>query len=304
MKKTIVSQSFGTTDSPPPENVQIQTVTGCNGGCIFCPNGKTRRVIPFGRRMDGKLFRSVADQCLELGVRRYTLYLMNEPLLDRNLPERVAYISARIKKPQYAKITTHGGLLTEDMARRLLDAGLDKLKISVQSIDPETYRHIMNLPLERTLKNIDRFLDLKEKGGYRRPRLEIVTVDSIQTHAELPEMRRYWRKRHIKLHIEPVENRIDHTEIRRSAVGTGRLVPFTWCRRLLEQIFVLYDGRMILCCSDWEQQSYMGDLTRERIADIWQGARYAEYRRRFAAGNVEGMICSGCRKQAPIEYSE
>ena len=73
--------------------------------------------------MDEKLFRSVADQCLELGVRRYTLYLMNEPLLDRHLPERVAYISARIKKPQYTKITTHGGLLTEDMARRLLDAG-------------------------------------------------------------------------------------------------------------------------------------------------------------------------------------
>jgi hypothetical protein len=48
----------------------------------------------------------------------------------------------------------------------------------------------------------------------------------------------------------------------------------------------------------------MGDLTRERIADIWQGARYAEYRRRFNAGDIEGMICSGCRKQAPIEYPE
>ena len=51
--------------------------------------------------MDEKLFRSVADQCLELVVRRYTLYLMNEPLLDSHLPERVDYISGRIKKTQY-----------------------------------------------------------------------------------------------------------------------------------------------------------------------------------------------------------
>jgi len=304
MNETTEPQSTDPNAIAPPENVQIQTVTGCNGRCVFCPNGKTQRKIPMGRQMNGKLFRSVADQCLALGVRRFTLYLMNEPLLDRKLPERIAYISARINKPQYTKITTHGGLLTEDMARRLLDAGLDKLKISVQSINPETYRHIMNLPLERTLKNIDRFLGFKEKGGYRRPRLEIVTVDSIQTRDELPEIRRYWQERKIKLHIEPVENRIDHREIRETAVGTGRLVPFTWCRRLTEQVFVLYDGRMVLCCSDWEQHSFIGDLTRARLADIWYGARYADYRRRFAAGDIEGMICSGCRKQAPVDFPE
>ncbi len=253
--------------------------------------------------MEEKLFRSVADQCLELGVRRYTLYLMNEPLLDRCLPERIAYISRRIRKPQVTKITTHGGLLTGKMAKRLLDAGLDKLKISVQSIDPETYRRIMNLPLKKTLVNIDGFLDLKEKGGYKRPRLEIITVDSRQTHAELPAIRRYWQERHIRLHIEPVENRIDHPQIRAAAVGTGRLVPFTWCRRLMEQIFVLQDGRMLLCCSDWEQQSVVGDLTRQKIADIWHGERYAAYRRRFAAGDTHDMICFGCRKQAPDRVS-
>lgn len=249
--------------------------------------------------MEEKLFRSVADQCLDLGVRRYTLYLMNEPLLDRCLPERIAYISSRISKPRYTKITTHGGLLTGEMAQRLLDAGLDKLKISVQSIDPETYRRVMNLPLQKTLANIDGFLDLKEKGGYKRPRLEIITVDSLQTHAELPAIRRYWQQRRIRLHIEPVENRIDHPQIRASAVGFGRLVPFTWCRRLTEQIFVLHDGRMVLCCSDWEQQSVVGDLTRQSVADIWHGERYSSYRCRFRAGDTDGMICADCRKQAP-----
>ncbi len=281
-----------------PDHVQIQTITGCNANCIFCPNGKTRRNIPRGRRMDWDLYRSIVDQSIALGIRRYSVYLMNEPMLDRELPKRVAYVSARIKKPQYVKVTSHGGLLTDRMARGLLDSGLDKLKISVQSLNPKTYRDIMGLELAKTLRNIDRLLELKKQGGYKLPRLEIVMVDSIQTHNEIPNIRRYWQERDIKLYIEPVENRADQQNIRDSAIGARQLKAFSWCRRLMEQIYILYDGRMVQCCADWEQRSVMGDLTRESLADIWHGERYSDYRDRFAAGDVKGMICACCRKQA------
>jgi len=285
--------------SRPPDHVQIQTVTGCNANCIFCPNAKTRRDIPVGRTMNWNLYRAIVDQCVDLGVRRYSAYLMNEPMLDRRLAERVAYISARIQKPQYVKVTSHGGLLTERMAKGLLDSGLNKLKISVQSLNPETYWHIMRLPLKKTLRNIDRFLELKKQGGYKLPRLEIVMVDSIQTHAEIPAIRQYWQERDIKLYIEPVENRADQQTIRDTAVGAQKLMAFSWCRRLTEQIYILYDGRMVQCCADWEQRSVMGDLSREKLADIWYGQRYSDYRRRFSRGDVNGMICACCRKQLP-----
>jgi molybdenum cofactor biosynthesis enzyme MoaA len=140
-------------------------------------------------------------------------------------------ISARIKRPQYVKVTSHGGLLTERMAKGLLDAGLDKLKISVQSLDPGTYWKIMHLRLERTLKNIDRFIELKQRGGYKLPRMEIVMVDSIQTRGEIAHIRRYWERRGIKLYVEPVENRADQTGIRDTAVGAEKLRAFSWCRR-------------------------------------------------------------------------
>jgi molybdenum cofactor biosynthesis enzyme MoaA len=285
--------------STAPDHVQIQTITGCNAKCIFCPNGKTRRNIPRGRRMSWDLYRAIVDQCIELGIRRYSVYLMNEPMLDRELSERVAYVSARIKRPQYVKVTSHGGLLTERMAKGLLDSGLDKLKISVQSLNADTYWNIMHLPLDKTLKNIDHFLELKKKGDYKLPRLEIVMVDSIQTHDEIPRIRRYWQDREIKLYIEPVENRADQQNIRDTAVGEHRLKSFSWCRRLMEQIYILYDGRMVQCCADWEQRSIMGDLSAHRLADIWYGRRYTDYRRRFAESDVKGMICACCRKQLP-----
>jgi MoaA/NifB/PqqE/SkfB family radical SAM enzyme len=300
MKQRIAIPADGRAAGAPPDNVQIQTVTGCNAACIFCPNGRTRRRIPLGRCMHRDLFHSVVDQCLELGTRRYTLYLMNEPLLDPHLPERIAYISARIKKPQYTKVTTHGGLLSTRMAKGLLDSGLDKLKISVQSIDPQTYWNIMHLPLKKTLANIDRFLNLKAKGGYKSPRLEIMAVDSRHTHDHIPDLRRYWQKRGINLRVEPVENRAGHETIRETAVGTGRLQPFSWCPRLMEQVYVLHDGRMVLCCADWEQRAIMGDLTKAPLAEIWYGDHYSAYRKRFTAGDAGGMICADCRKQLPV----
>ena len=185
----------------PPDHLQIQTVTGCNGRCAFCPNGQTLRPIPPGQRMAWDLYRSVIDQCLALPVRRFSVYLMNEPLLDPELPERIAYITARRKKPQYVKIISNGSLLTERMAKGLLDAGLDKLKLSVQSLQAETYWQIMRLRLERTLRNIDRFLELKAQGAYPRPVLEIAMVDSPQTSGEIPDARRYWEQRGIRLSV-------------------------------------------------------------------------------------------------------
>lgn len=279
----------------PPDHLQIQTVTGCNGRCAFCPNGQTLRPIPPGQRMAWDLYRSVIDQCLALPVRRFSVYLMNEPLLDPELPERIAYITARRKKPQYVKIISNGSLLTERMAKGLLDAGLDKLKLSVQSLRAETYWRIMRLRLERTLRNIDRFLELKAQGAYPRPVLEIAMVDSPQTSGEIPDARRYWEQRGIRLSVQPMENRADHASIRGLLSGVEHLRDFTHCRRVREQIYVLVDGRMVQCCADWEQRSVMGDLTREKLADVWRGSRYSDCRRRIAAWQVRGMICEGCR---------
>lgn len=274
----------------------IQTVSGCNGNCIFCPNRKTRRKIPFGRFMDDDLYRLIIDQCLELGVRRYSIYLMNEPMLDKGLPERISYVASRIQKPQYVKIISHGGLLTEKMAKGLLESGLKKLKISIQSLNPDTYKRIMGLSLDRTLKNIDRFLSLKNAGNYKYPRLEISVVDTLQTHAEIPAMRRYWQKRGIELYVEPVENRAQQQGIYETAVGVKDLESFSWCQRMNEQVAVLHNGLVVQCCADWEQETIMGDLKTERLADIWYGERFSELRRKFAAGNVKGTLCFGCKK--------
>jgi hypothetical protein len=94
-----------------------------------------------------------------------------------------------------------------------------------------------------------------------------------------------------------VENRAGQENIRDTALSADRLGAFSWCRRMVDQVYVLYDGKMVQCCSDWEQQSIMGNLAKDSLADVWFGDRYSGYRRRFAAGDVKGTICECCLKQ-------
>jgi molybdenum cofactor biosynthesis enzyme MoaA len=280
-----------------PRAVQIQTVSGCNANCIFCPNKKTELDIPFAKKMDWDLFRSIVDQVADLGVRRISPYLMNESMLDNELPERVAYISKRKQPFQFTKINTHGGLLTERMAKGLLDAGLDRLNFSVQGIDPVVYEKIMGIKFDKVLRNIERFMEFVREGDYKI-RVRIVMLDTIEIHPHLDEIRAFWKSRGIKINVNQLENRGHHKNIQSDAIAVHQLQNFDWCNRMFEQVYILYDGRLVMCCADWEQTSMMGDLKQHKLHDIWHGEVYTDYRRRFLQGNVKGMICDGCTKDA------
>ncbi len=280
-----------------PMAVQIQTVSGCNANCVFCPNKKTELDIPLGKRMDWDLYRSIVDQCIDMGVRRFSPYLMNESMLDPELPERVKYITERKKEHQYTKINSHGGLLTERMAKGLLDSGLDRLNFSVQGLDPVIYEKIMSLKLDKVLRNIERFAELKRAGGYKT-RIRIVMLDTKEVHPQLPEIRKFWKERGLKINVNQLENRGHHKNIQADEIAVHDLEVYDWCNRMFNQMYVLFDGRLLQCCADWEQTSHMGDLSRQSLQEAWMGSSYMNYRRRFLEGDVKGTICDGCTKDA------
>lgn len=281
-----------------PRHVQIQTVSGCNANCVFCPNKKTDIEIPLGRRMDWDLYKKIVDQCIDWGIRRFSPYLMNEPMLDPELPARIKYVSDHKKADQFTKINSHGGQLTERMAKGLLDSGLDRLNFSVQGLDPDIYFDVMKLPLQKTLDNIDRFLEFKRAGGYKKPRVRVVMLLTRYLEPQMAEVKRYWNSRGVKINLNQLENRGNHRALHNEDIALHELQNFDWCNRLFEQMYILYDGRLVMCCADWEQTGIMGDATRYDLRAIWENEVYRRYRSNFLKGHVQGTICDGCTKDA------
>src|SRR5262245_47023170 len=117
-----------------PRTVRVETTNHCQADCTFCPRDSIGRPKTF---MKQEIFESVVRQCVEGGSRLMHLHGFGEPLLDKQLPERIKFCKdAGIGR---VKIFTNGDLLRGELAKRLLGSGVDEIKISIDGSDSKEF---------------------------------------------------------------------------------------------------------------------------------------------------------------------
>ncbi|MBU1610536.1 MAG: SPASM domain-containing protein [Proteobacteria bacterium] len=292
IKKFITWRKTGKLPRPRfPRAIQIMTDSRCNARCLFCGYMDVHKTHPQGK-MDDDLFKKIADECGQHWIGRISPYLMNEPLLDPKMPERIAYIN-KVKKPiTKTKINSNGALLTADVSERLIDAGLRHLWISVQGYSEETYKKSMNLSLPRVLENIDTFLEIRERKGKKLPKLSVTTLKTQLVEDELEYAKKYWADRDVKFKIHKLDNRAGKDL---SDLGVQQPKLRRDCDLFLKQAYVLYNGDMILCCHDWKRTVVLGNVGEQSIEEIWNSERFTQIIREYYAGNfTQCEICRGC----------
>ena len=275
-----------------PSAIQIQTTSLCNASCIFCGWKNTRKSLPQGQ-MEESLFRKIADECGRNFVTRISPYLMNEPLIDKDLPRRIAYLSKRVKPWTKIKLSTNGALLTPEVSERLIDAGLRRLWVSVQGYSQETYGQSMSLDLKSVLNNIDVFLEMKKRRKAKLPKLLITTLRTKIVEHELEEAARYWAMRGVEWRLHNPDNRSGEDI---SNLSTQKIEFRRRCDLFLKQAYILYNGDMILCCHDWGRTVVLGNVAESSIKEIWNSKKYLDLIREYQAGDFSNLaICRNCR---------
>lgn len=277
-----------------PRVIQIQTKSGCNARCVFCPNSVVGPRLTHGE-MEEELFKKIVDEITQYPpLSRISPYLMNEPLLDRRLGEKIRYIAERKRPETTIKINSNGSLLDEEMGEQLVESGLNRINFSVHGIRPQTYEsQMVGLRLDRVLENIDRFIELKKKIGANKPTIRVTMVRTKAIEEELPEIMDYWKRRGIRVNVRPLENRA-RREIAAKGLNPKHWRPFNFCSRLFEQAYILYNGDVVLCCVDWERTTILGNLREQSLHEIWNGPAYLEMRRRYLTGDLKGLLCEKC----------
>lgn len=274
-----------------PRAIQIQTTSFCNAKCLFCGYKHIHDKVDMGY-MEEDLFRKIIDETSQHFIGRISPYLMNEPLMDKNMPERIAYIERNKKPFTKTKINTNGALLTEDMSERLVDSGLRHLWVSVQGYSAESYTKSMGLKKFNILDNIDRFLDIRDKKGKKRPKLSITTLDTTLVHDELEYAKKHWADRDVTFKIHALDNRagddisdltVQKRQFRRN------------CDLFLKQAYVLFNGDVIICCHDWRRTVVLGNVKEQSLKEIWNSDHFMELIRQYQAGDFTNLkICRTC----------
>ncbi len=283
-----------------PPRVQIQTQAGCNGRCVFCPNEAVLNSdLPHGK-MSVDLFHKIIDELAETPPRRIALYMMNEPLADKRIPEFVEYISRKVPSAK-SQIITNGTYLNKEMGENLVDAGLKQLKCSLQSLDDDINTEIMGYPATKVIENCISFQQtLNEKRATKRTDFRVSMVVTAQNVDDIPETRRFWKKHGVRLVTSALENRGGNIGDAESMNPTGDMKSMGDCIRPSRDLMILYNGQVPLCCVDWHRTTILGDVSKQSIGEIWHDDPVQKVRDGLSGEGTGQLpdICVNCTESA------
>lgn len=262
---------LGWSRAPVLLSANLELTNRCNLKCTFCPTADGRMDRPRGV-MDDALFRRVLDGAgpLEFAL----LFQWGEPLLHPRFATLAAEAAARGIR---TLVTTNGTLLDARRIEGLLAAGVDRVTISVDG-DAATHEAVRGIPLARTKDALRRLVAARDAAGSTTA-VDVSMVVAPETERAVDAFRREF------------EGTVDRVQTIPLLVRGERR---TRCREPWRGgLVVLQDGRTTVCCVDHDGRLAVGDATKERLEDVWNGEKLRALRRAHAKGDLP-PLCAGC----------
>jgi MoaA/NifB/PqqE/SkfB family radical SAM enzyme len=277
---------------PLPAAILIENTNHCNAQCVMCPREKLTRkrgFMAFG--LFEKIIREVSGKGRKPVVH---LHGFGEPLLDESLPERIRL--AKTCGIQHTYLVTNASLLFPETARKLIQAGLDAMKISFYGTDEESYHATMRrLDFKTALDNVRDFVKLRKELNKRTPKLILQYIPQEANGARAEEFQSLWRSVLDKragdcLNFTSLDNFGGGRAYNRLGERIVSVCFYPWTA-----LSVLCDGRAVTCCVDYNGLQSVGDLNSQSVMEIWNGPVLSAIRRKFGKLDYSGFpTCLSC----------
>ena len=132
----------------------VDPASACNFSCPFCPTGHRDLIEDTGRFqgiMKLPLFKKIIDDLegFSTPIKVLRMYKDGEPFLNKYLAEMIAYAKTS-KKVEYIDTTTNASLMTPERLGPVLEAGLDKINISVDGMNNAQYKQFTGFDFDFT----------------------------------------------------------------------------------------------------------------------------------------------------------
>ncbi len=273
-----------------PVRLWVEPTNLCNFACLMCPNSllseEERGFMAFD------LYKRIIDDAQSF-VSEINLAHRGESFLHPELLEMIAYAK---DKNLSVRLHTNGSLLTEEISRRLIETGLDRLSFSFDGYDPQTYERIRRGgDFQKTTENIIRFLEMKKETRTKKPKAVIECIDfEPEKKDDLRSAKKTFQGLFQslplgRLVIKPVHNWAGHTNVSRISRGQA-LCPLPW-----NALTVFWNGDVLPCPQDFFGRYRLGNIKETSLEDIWNGSRMIALRKSLANHDLKNLpSCSRC----------
>jgi len=242
--------------------------------------------------MSFDLYKKIIDEAATIPlIERLTITGLGEPTLDPGLWEKIQYAHKAMHPKLEIDVYTNGSTLTDEMLHRFQKAGLSGLYVSVNGVDRLKRREIMGLDDYDRLEPV---LLKAIKDGIGNMKLTIAAVQEkdLFDGEEVMAFLKKWGG--------PYNQEGGHAFLHLEGNWAGwnypvRTTQRNVCCRCTNHIMILVDGRVCLCCQDFEGLIIFGDLNNETLRDIYQKDEYVNYRQKqFEGKRGELNLCKTC----------
>ena len=295
---------YNYSEMPPlPQSLNIELNNTCNQECVFCPyHGPFSRKKLVPASIPNSIVKNIIDQAAEVGIgsKELGFYLAGEVFIRRDFEELVAYAKDRGFK--YTFITTNGALAEPNRIKKVVDAGIDSIRFSINAADARMYERIHGRDdFNKVVDNI-KFLRKYIDDNNLSVATSISCVITKKTKAIQNSIKMMFEE-YVDdiLFIPVILNRLNSTNEFRNEfelVDESKLeyIDEFICPMLFDTMYINANLEVVPCCDMYETEYAVYDLKKDfDLEKAWNSDRMHYYRDIFLqGGSMDGTRCSNC----------
>jgi len=252
--------------------IQFESSTACNARCTFCPRDSMTR--PMGQMSD-ELFHKIIKDGKAMNNSFFIPFLNGEPFVFPRIWQWLDYM-----RDEKVRVHIYTNAEFMDVDRLVEYSNISLVCCSINAATKETYDKVVRGPKYEVVKA--KVEDLIKKSKKARAYVSMVIVDDNKHEVEM--FKEIWGKNAIFGEFKnwggARHDKLEKTGIRKP------------CWALLNTMSVLWDGRVVPCCMDYDGQMILGDANKQTLTEIWHGSR--EMRKRHRHLDFDMVPCKEC----------
>lgn len=294
-----------------PFAISIEPTTACNLGCTECPSGLKSFNRPTGNLKEG-FNQKIIDQ-----VYKHTLYVnfyfQGEPFIHPGFLDLVKYANS---KKMYTSTSTNAHFLSQEVAKKTVDSGLDRLIISIDGTTQEVYeQYRVHGQLEKVLEGTKNIVAAKKAVQSSTPHIifqflvlkpnEHQIQDAIRLSEELGVDEIRFKTAQVYQYengnpLIPTDE--TYSRYKKLSNGTYRIKNKleNKCWRMWSSCVITWDGKIVPCCFDKDAKHQLGNLKTDQFRSIWLSNSYHQFRENINRNRAQIDICQNCSEGSKV----
>ena len=265
---------------PKITSIQFEVTNSCNLKCKMCPvNNGMKREKGF---MDFNLFKKVLDENpkVEFGL----FFNWGEPMLHPKIIDMLEYAKNRsINTFITTNLTT---LDTQEKMKEFLKCNLSRITISLDGFE-DSYTKIRGYDYNIIEKRLKQLIKLRNELKLKT-KIDVNMVIMPETEKHVPKFFKQWKYVVDRIQIQPS---ISFTPRKRKSR----------CKEFWRgNVIVLWDGKVVSCCVDYEGEMVLGDANKDKLSKIWNSSSAKKYRQMHNK-KIFPKVCQNCNEYS-TEY--